>query len=209
MGFASGSVTFRRFAVMGEQPQGIDQDLLDKLAQFALKPGEVGVPEEVEYGWSGGRHVFDGNFSFENNVYGDSLFFALRVDSNKVPGELKKAYSIMEEEAVAATNPSGFISKMQKRDVKETVRQKMEDDLRSGRFRRSKMVPVLWDLPSGTVYAAAAGQSLEQLMELFERTFGLTLHPLSAGSIAMKMLEPKGRRRDYEDMKPTRFVYGP
>jgi hypothetical protein len=93
--------------------------------------------------------------------------------------------------------------------VKETVRQKMEDDLRSGRFRRSKMVPVLWDLPSGTVYAAAAGQTLEQLMELFERTFGLTLHPLSAGSIAMKLLEPRGRRRDYEDMKPTRFVYGP
>ena len=91
MGFASGSVSFRRFAVVGEQPEQIDQDLLDKLAEHALRPGEVGVPEEIEYGWAGGRHVLDGTFSFENNVYADALFFALRVDSNKVPGDLKRA----------------------------------------------------------------------------------------------------------------------
>ena len=51
MGFASGSVSFRRFAVVGKQPEAIDQDLLDKLAEHALKPGEFGVPEEEEYGW--------------------------------------------------------------------------------------------------------------------------------------------------------------
>src|SRR6478672_5617579 len=96
MGFASGSVSFRRFAVVGDQPQQIDQDLLDKLAEHALRQGDVGVPEETEYGWSGGRHVLDGTFSFENNVYGDALFFALRIDSNKVPGDLKKAWEAME-----------------------------------------------------------------------------------------------------------------
>src|SRR5688572_26419837 len=152
MGFASGSVSFRRLAVVGEQPEQIDQDLLDKLAEHALRhggAGEVGVPEEIEYGWVGGRHVLDGAFSFENNVYGDALFFALRVDTNKVPGDLRRAYAIMEEDAVAATNPSGFISKMQKRDVKDVVRRKVDDDMRSGRFRRSKLLPIVWDLPSG------------------------------------------------------------
>jgi hypothetical protein len=210
MGFASGSVSFRRFAVVGnDQPEQIDQDLLGKLAQHALRPSEVGVPEEAEYGWSGGRHVLDVNFSFDHNVYADALFFAIRIDSNKVPGDLKRAYAMMEEDAVAATNPSGFISKMQKKDVKDLVRRKIDDEMRSGRFRRSKMLPVLWDLPSQTLYCAASGASLEQLMELFERTFGLTLMPLSAGSLALRILEPKGRRRDYEDLRPTRFVQGP
>src|SRR5687767_2113227 len=209
MPFASGSVTFRRFLVMGKSPNAIDQDLLDKLAEHALKERDLGVPDEEEYGWSGGRHVLDGNFSFENNVFADALHFGLRIDTNKVPGELKKAYTIMEEEAVAATNPSGFISKNQKRDAKEVVKQKLEEDLRSGRFRRSKLIPILWDLPSQTVYCSAGGASLEKLMEIFERTFGLSLLPLSAGSLALKLLEPKGRRRDYEDLKPTRFVYGP
>jgi hypothetical protein len=57
MGFASGSVSFRRFAVAGDAPKTVDQALLDKLAEHALKPAEFGVPEEVEYGWSGGRHI--------------------------------------------------------------------------------------------------------------------------------------------------------
>jgi hypothetical protein len=209
MPFASGSVTFRRFLVMGKSPNAIDQELLDKLAEHALKERDLGVPDEEEYGWSGGRHVLDGNFSFENNVFADALHLGLRVDTNKVPAELKKAYTIMEEDAVAATNPSGFISKNQRRDAKEVVKQKLEEDLRSGRFRRSKLLPILWDLPSQTVYCSAGGASLEKLMEIFERSFGLSLLPLSAGSLALKLLEPKGRRRDYEDLKPTRFVYGP
>jgi hypothetical protein len=209
MGFASGSVSFRRFAVVGSAPGTPEQALLDKLAEHVLKPGEFGVPEEVEYGWGGGRHVLDGSFGFENNVFADAMHFALRIDTNKVPGDLKKAYKLMEEEAAAASNPSGFISKNQKKDVKDTVRRKLEDELRSGRFRRTKLVPVLWDLPSATVYCPASGAVFEKLADLFERTFELKLLPLTAGSLSLKMLEPKGRRRDYEDFRPTRFVYGP
>ena len=159
MGFASGSVSFRRFAVVGDAPDTPDQALLDALAEHALKAGEFGVPEEVEYGWGGGRHVLDGNFSFEHNVFADALHFALRVDTNKVPGDLKRAYQMMEEEAVAAGNPSGFISKNQKKDVKDTIRQKVDEELKSGKYRRSKLLPVLWDLPTRTLYCSATGSS--------------------------------------------------
>ena len=93
MGFASGSVSFKRFSVVGEQPAAIDGAVLDKLAEHALKPTEMGIPEEVEYGWSGGRHVLDDQFGFDTNVYAESLFFGLRVDTNKVPGDLKKGIS--------------------------------------------------------------------------------------------------------------------
>ena len=209
MGFASGSVSYRRFAVIGDAPAVPEQTLLDKLAEHALKPGEFEVPQEVEYGWSGGRHVLDGAFGFEHNVFADALHFAIRIDTNKVPGDLKKAYQFIEEEAVAAGNPSGFISKNQKRDVKNTVRLKLEEELRSGRFRRSKLLPCLWDLPTRTLYCAASGAAFEKLAELFERTFGLELQPVTAGTLSLRMLEPRGRRRDYEDFRPTRFVHGP
>jgi hypothetical protein len=85
----------------------------------------------------------------------------------------------------------------------------MDDELRGGKYRRSKMAPILWDLPSKTVYSPATGATAEKLMEIFERTFGLGLEPLTAGSIALNLLEPRGRRRDYEDLRPTRFVPGP
>lgn len=210
MGFDAGSITFRRFAVLGaNQPETVDQAVLDKLIEHSMKAGEFSVPEDEEYGWSGGRHIFDSQFDFEHNVYNECLSFALRIDSNKVPGSVKQAYILMEEEAVAKSNPSGFISKQQKKDVKETVRNRMEEELRDGRYRRSKLVPILWDVPRQEVYCAASGKSLEKLHEIFERTFGLTLMPLSAGASALRLLEPKGRRRDYEDAKATRFVYGP
>ena len=212
MGFASGSVSFRRFAVVGkskDMPKIADQDLLDKLAAHALKPGEFGGNEEEEYGWGGGRHIFDGQFSFDHNVYNDTLCFALKIDTNRVPGDLKKAYEIMEEEAVAAANPSGFASKAQKKAVKELVREKMEEEMKSGKYRRSKLLQILWDVPEQIVYCTAAGPNMEKLLEIFERTFGLELEPLSSGSMALKLLEEKKKRREYEDLRPTRFAIGP
>jgi len=209
MGFASGPVSFRRFAVTGQAAPAVDQTLLDKLFAHALAPTELGVPEEVEYGWCGGRHLFDATFTFEHNVFADAVHFALRIDTNKVPGDIKKAYALMEEEATAAGNPSGFISKLQKKEVKDSVRKKVEEELRTGKFRRSKLVPILWDVPSGMLYSSASGTALEKLHEIFERTFGLTLQPLSAGSLALRFLEPLAKRRDYEDARPTRFVPGP
>jgi hypothetical protein len=208
MGFDSGSITFRRFAVVGEFSKQVDEAVLARLAEHALEPGEFGV-EEVEYGWNGGRHIFDGEFSFENNVYADCLFFALRIDTNKVPGIVKKAYTLMEQAALAKGNPSGFLSKAQKGEVKETVNQKIEEDLKSGKFRRSKLLPLLWDLPNQTVYCAAAGENFEKLAEIFERTFKCELQPLSAGSLGQRLLVENGKRRDYEDLKPTRFAQGP
>lgn len=209
MGFATGSVTFRRFAVVGKHPKAITEDHIKSLAEFALKPSDIGAPEEVEYGWSGGRHIFDGNFSFEHNVFGDAIHFALRVDTNKVPGDLKKAYQLIEEDAVAKKNPSGFLSKQQKREVKDTVAKKIDEELRSGRFRKSKLTPMLWDFPSQTLYSPASAATFEKLSEIFERTFGLELVPLTSGSLALHLLEPAGKKRDYEDLRPTRFVQGP
>src|SRR3954447_14458375 len=162
MGFDSGSISFRRFAVVGQQPDAIDEGLLEKLSEHALRASELGVPEEEEYGWSGGRHVLDDSFSFENNVFAEAIHFALRIDSNKVPRELKKAYKLMEEDSFARGNPSGFISKKQKKDARDIVSRKLDDELRSGRFRRSKLVSILWDLPGGMLYSNASAKSEEK-----------------------------------------------
>src|SRR2546426_990500 len=88
-----------------------------------------------------------------------------------------RRFAIIEEEAVAKGNPSGFISKIQKRDVKEIVRQKLDDELRGGKFRRSKLLPILWDLPSQILYCNASTSAAEKLMEIFQRSFGLDLLP--------------------------------
>jgi hypothetical protein len=209
MGFASGSISFRRFQVVGnDAPAGVDQSLLDKLAEHLLRP-EPELPQDVEYGWSGGQHIYDNQLSFDRNVFNDALTFALRVDINKVPSSVKKAYEAIEEQAVAQNNPSGFISRQQKKAVKELVAAKLHEEVRTGKFRRIKLLPILWDVPAQMLYSTATGTAFEQLSELFERTFNLQLQPVTAGSRALQRLEAKGKRRDYEDFRPARFVIGP
>jgi hypothetical protein len=199
--------SFHRYVVSGPKPT-IDA-ILALLRDHAFKTGDFGKPDEVEYGWSGGDHVLDAEFSFDHNVFGDVLVFGLRIDTNKPPGSLKTAYLAQECQALAAGNPSGFISKAQKRNAKETVARKLEDEIRSGQHRRSKVVPVLWDLAAGTVYSTAKGGSDDKLREIFARSFSVELEHLTAGSSACRLLDTAGRRRDYEDMQPTRFVRGP
>ncbi|MBC7783700.1 MAG: hypothetical protein H7144_07655 [Burkholderiales bacterium] len=209
MGFDSGSISFQRYAVVGKAPKTPDEALLAKLGEHVLRPSDEGIPSDVEWGWIGPRHVFDTRFEFENCIYNDCVYFALRVDTNKIPTEVKHAWQTIEEDAVAKENPSGFISKQQKRSVKDSINGKLDEELRSGKYRRCKMIPVLWDLPAGVLYGPASIGVREKLTELFSRTFDLDLEPLSSGSAALRELERRGKRREYEDFTPTRFAKSP
>jgi hypothetical protein len=208
MGFDSGAISYTRFNVVGESPTLPDEDTLKKFDQFALREDDL-TSNEIDYGWCGGRHVLDGSFHFGHNVYNDCIAVGLRIDTNKVPAELKKAYVSLEETAAASQNPSGFASKNQKREAKESATRRIEEDLASGRFRKRKMVDVLWDLPGRSVYAAVSMSQRDQLMELFERSFKLSLEPITAGNLALRLMEDAGKRREYEDLVPTRFMTGP
>jgi hypothetical protein len=207
--FASGSISFRRVLVVGD-PGHLD-GILEALRANKFQGQELGVPEEVVYGWSGGAHIHDVEFTFEANVFNDFVLFALRVDTAKAPPELKRAYTAAEEAAAARSNPSGFLSKTQKREVRELVRQRLEDELKAGKHRRSRLVPVAWDTARRVLYTPAANADAEKLLELWERTFGdgCKLLPLSAGADALRDAESRGKRRDHEDARPTRFARGP
>jgi hypothetical protein len=113
MGFDSGSISFQRFAVVGQKPIEAG-DLLEKIKAHAFADSDIGLPEAVEYGWVGPQHTHDGTFDHENCVFNDCLFFAIRIDTNTPPASVKRAYQKLEEAVVAKGNPSGFISKQRK-----------------------------------------------------------------------------------------------
>ena len=210
MGFASGSVSFRRFKVNGSVPALPTEAMLNQLEEFTIKPtGPDGIVTESDYGWCGGRHVLDSEFSFGNNVFAESVNMAVRIDTNKVPGDLKKAMTSIEETALAAGNPSGFISKLQKKEARDAVRAKVEEVQKSKKHLKHAMFPVLWDMGRTRIYTAASGARLDKFAELFERTFGASLIPLSAGSMVQSYLEQQGKPTEFDSLRPTRFVDGP
>ena len=149
LSFASGSLSFVRFAVVGNSPGQITEEILEKFApNTVLLEADGVVPDDENWGWCGGRHVLDGEFSFEANVYNDCVHVGLRIDTHRPPGDVKRAYLMMEEQAAAT--PDGFISKAAKRDAKDAAMRKLDDEKREGRFRKSKMTPILWDVKNST-----------------------------------------------------------
>ena len=203
MPYAAGSLSFQRFAVAGRAPKAVTEDLLAKARADALVEGG----EEEEHGWCGGRHLLDAAFDFDSCVFNDCLHLGLRVDTNRPPAPLKRAYVALEEQAAAGEG--GFLGKADKKDARDAADRRLDEQRKEGRFRRSSMTPILWDLPAGILYGPASPSRQVKLFELFDRTYGLTLIPLTAGNLALRRLETTGRRRDYEDFRPTRFADSP
>ncbi|MBI1336695.1 MAG: hypothetical protein GC164_07010 [Phycisphaera sp.] len=214
MPFHTGRVSFSRFFVTNESnpspPSVVDEALLEKLAQGAFRASDVGVASEVEAGFVTGVHLFDTDFAYDKNGFTDALLFALRMDSHQVPPEVKQAYRAMSEQSLAKDNPSGYLTRAQKREAIELAERQVHDEVASNRYRRSKMVPVMWDLKSQTLFVAGSGVKLvEALGTKFKETFDLDLEPMTAGSLASRHMRSKGLSRDFEDLRPTAFSAAP
>jgi hypothetical protein len=209
MGFLSGRVGFVRFRVEGESPGLFGPDHLARLEAHAAGRSKVAAGDGVEVGWSGGDHILDGAFSMEKNVVSDTLQLALRIDSVKFPADLLRAYTAIELAALAAKNPSGHPSARQKREAKDTARQRIEGEAADGRFLKRKTYPVLWDSLSNELLVGATSESvIDRLHTLFESTFERSFEPLSAGPLAFNLAESRRQTRGIDDAEPSPFIPG-
>ncbi|MDY3554953.1 hypothetical protein R5W24_004085 [Gemmata sp. JC717] len=207
MGFFTGRVTFLRFAVGGPAPRFFDDEHLDRLREHAAGRQALAAADGIETGWAAGKSVLDTEFDLAKNVINDTLHFDLRVDTDRLPGDLLKAYYETDLAALAKENPSGFASARQKREAKEGARNRLEAEAKDGRFKRRKCTPVLWDRAANEVlFGATSATHADRLSDLFERTFGLPLEPLTAGRQAERAASALGLTGAAE--MPSEFVPG-
>ncbi|WP_439627540.1 hypothetical protein [Gemmata sp.] len=182
MSFFIGRVTALRFRVSGDRPAQFGDDDLEKLREHAAGKQTVATADGVQVGWAAGASVLDTDFELEKNIVADALVFDLRVDTDRLPTDLLKAYYEVELKALAKGNPSGIPSARQKREAKETARERLEHEAKDGRFAKRKCVPVLWDRTTNEVlFGATALTHVDRLCGLFEQTFGRELECLTAG----------------------------
>src|SRR5580692_3752264 len=124
MGFFSGRVTFIRFRVKGAAPGTFGPEHLDRLKGHAVGKQRTASSDGVEAGWIAGDHILDTRFDLAKNIVNDTLHFALRVDTNKLPSDLLRAYTQVDLQALTKNNPSGLPSARQKREAKESARER-------------------------------------------------------------------------------------
>ncbi len=209
MGFFNGRVTFLRFQVSGPAPRLFDAEHLDRLADRAAGRQRLAAADGVEVGWTAGDHVLDTDFQLDKNVINDTLHFELRVDVDKLPADLMRAYTAVELKALAKNNPSGIASARQKREAKEAARDRLEDEAKDGRYKKRKCFPVLWDrLSNEVLFGATSLAQVDRLCSLFEQTFQMKLECVTAGRRAYHLAELHGRTRQVDDSGPSAFVPG-
>jgi hypothetical protein len=208
MGFLNGRVTYVRFRVGGEGPLPFGEEILETAAQHAIGRHGAGEPNDgISVGWAGGDHVLDTTLDLEKNVVNDALHLAIRVDTDKIPGSLLRAYTKIETDARAKMNPSGSPTKAQRQEAKEAAKARAESEAADGRFRRMAHYPILWDGQSNILYAGVTSLSvLDRVQTLFRETFDRILEPISAGSLACFMAEARGEGSRVEGLGPIGFI---
>jgi hypothetical protein len=208
MGFLNGRITYVRYRVGGPGPLPFGDDILEQAQVHTIgRHGPADPTDGVAVGWAGGDHLLDVTLDPEKNFINDTFHLAIRVDSDKIPGSLLRAYTKIETDARAQLNPSGYPTKAQRQEAKEAARIRAEAEAADGRFRRMAAYPVLWDGQSNVLYAGTTSTGvLERLQSLFRDTFDRTLEPITAGSLAYVQAESRGQERSVEDLGPAPFL---
>jgi hypothetical protein len=185
MGFLSGRVSFLRFRVERPAPKLFGQPQLDQLTERAIGFQKVAAKDGSDAGWIAGDDILDTQFDLAKNIVNDTLVFALRLDTLKLPADLLRAYLRIELKALAAGNPSGLPSFRQKREARDAARERLELEAKDGRYTRRKAYPILWDRPSNCLLVGTtSGGVLDKLHGLFQDTFGSSLTLCDAGQFA-------------------------
>jgi hypothetical protein len=209
MGFFSGRVTFARYKVNGPAPGLFGPEHLERLQAHAIGRQRLATSDGVEVGWTAGDHILDTGFDLAKNVVNDTLHFCLRVDTHKAPADLLRAYTQVELQALAASNPGGRPSARQKRAARQTARERIEEEARDGRYLRRKAYPLLWDAPSNELLVGTtAVTAIDRLHTLFRQTFGQGFEPLGAGRQAFRLAELRRQTRGIDNASPSPFVPG-
>jgi hypothetical protein len=182
---------------------------LQKLAAYQAGRARLAAADGVELGWLAGDHILDTRFDLAKNIVNDTLHFVLRIDIDKIPADLLRAYYQVELEAAAANNPSGRPSARQKREAKEAARERLEEQAKDGRFRRRKAIEVLWDAQANELlFGTTASGAIDQLYSLFEQTFDRKLEQITAGKQAHALAEARALARNVDDAQPTVYLPG-
>jgi hypothetical protein len=207
MGFFSGRVACCRFRVTGRSLAAFHPEHVEKLANHAIGRQRIATADGSQVGWIAGDHILDVKFDLAKNIVHDTLQFALRIDEQRIPGDLLRAYTQVELEGLSAHNPSGQPSARQRREARMLAKERLETEAKDGRYLRRKAIPILWDAPSGElIVASTAASALERLRPLFKESFDRNLEPLGAGRQAFAIAEPTGQTRGVDDARPTVFV---
>lgn len=177
MSLMTGSITGRRYRVVGELPEDFRTVFPDNLAAHAFRePIGIQKSEELE-GWVLIQNLLDTDFAAQERwLFNHYLAAALRVDKKSLPAKLFRAHL---EKRVAAW------CQEHKRErapasVRTEIKELLEDEMYARTLPRVALYEFCWNIAEGwVVFMNTSDGPNDRFRKRFRETFGLALTPFS------------------------------
>ena len=197
-----GSLTFRTYKVSGKNATPSAEAVAEKLAAFKFS-GLGSADEGTASGWIAPEHLFDGEFDHNKMMRGHYMCFALRIDSRKVPGSLLAAHIAMEEKAWKEANGADKIPGGKRREIKRDIKAKLLEETPPNQ----RAFGVFWRVRSKKLFFQSTSKGANnELVELFARTFDLTLEPQLPSLLANEVAQENDRLSALGDATPLKLT---
>ncbi len=203
MGFLSSSVIITKFRVNGEVEEPVLETIRNGLEAQVIK--ESGAEsQEKNVGWTSFERPYSPDFSGSSFIVGPHLVFALRIDKKVLPSKIVKKHVIVETERRLAESGREFLSREEKKDVREHVELVLLSRIPS----TPNVYDVLWNVEDNMVwFFTTQNVAKEELESLFFRSFGVSLIPLFPYTEAELACGLSDRERDVlSALSPSSFV---
>jgi hypothetical protein len=204
MGLLSGSISYRRYKVLGKVPSDWRELFEKSIRAHALVPNDPDRNEERSIGWASLHDAQDTDLNLGKVHESGRLLLSLRIDTLKVPADelkrrLRKRQREIEAERQAPLSAVGL------RDLKEILKV----ELRKTTPVKTRAIDVLWDLDAGRLMLCSHSKAAnEAFVSLFAQTFNIPLDLDGPGLWAHEYAELRHLTDGLKAARPTAELLG-
>lgn len=177
MGALKGSLSARRYQVMGELPAGFQDDYIAKLNDHAFRDALTAAHKEERLGWVQVHNLLDTEFDDINTwLYQQYAVFQMRVDKKVIPAKLFQATFQKRQQTWCKANNREKVPFSVKQELRETL----ELEMLAMTLPRVTTAEVVWNTAEGwLLFHSHAEAQNDRFRKLFHRTFGFILRPVT------------------------------
>ena len=181
MSLLQGGLSLRRYLALGPIPQELE--VVEALESNPFRPFQDGSEEE-RMGWVDWRNPLIIPPERDWVMQDRFALFGLRIDTRRVPPILLRAHMDLRLASLQKEKDLAFVGK--------EARVALLDDVKSDLLRKvlptPRIVEVAWDLKGGMLWTtAASGKSQTALLQLFHKSFGIEIQPMTPLHLASRL----------------------
>jgi len=194
MPFRTGSLSTRRYAVLGEVSPTLSKTATLAIRRYVWRPIDEQRGERESFGWVNPRRLLEPQFTFEDIVDGPYMLLGVRRDRKAFSPVIFKARRDELIEEVKAERKIQKVSRQQRIALEEQLTVEMLKETSP----TSAFAELVWDMNSGIVLMGATSNALcERIQETFEATFDLKLRPIFPALIGAQYIAAQGLEEEF------------